>query len=119
MKRLSASMREAEMKRRAEEERKTLEREEQQRLAEHDFQVFLESKFEEFKVGYPTLQRFEQLSTGHDPFCDVIARHGRRWMLEPNHKHYQSQKSENWDPRKILEWGQTYIEKYMCTAEPE
>lgn len=86
-------------------------------VAQDEYQAFLKCKFDEYKAGYPNLHRFEQLRTGHDPFGDIIKKHGDSWMQTPNHKHYRSQ--DNWDPRKILEWGLTYYDKFSMTASPE
>jgi len=100
-----------------ERERLAHEREERRIVAGAELQKFLQSKFEEYKSGYPNLQHFDQLSTGHDPFGEIIRLHGDKWMQVADHAHYRKQ--ETWDPRKILEWGQTYIEKYAPGAEPQ
>eukprot|EP00746_Dinoflagellata_sp_MGD_P001649 gnl/MRDRNA2_/MRDRNA2_103120_c0_seq1.p1 gnl/MRDRNA2_/MRDRNA2_103120_c0~~gnl/MRDRNA2_/MRDRNA2_103120_c0_seq1.p1 ORF type:complete len:1001 (-),score=242.34 gnl/MRDRNA2_/MRDRNA2_103120_c0_seq1:243-3245(-) len=109
--------RKAEEEKRAEERRKAAEKEKKRSAAGAEFLVYLRSKFDEYRDGYPTLRRFEQLRTGHDPFGRYIKEHGDDWMRVPNHRYYRLQ--DNWDPKKILEWGVTYHDKYLPSAEPE
>lgn len=117
IKRMSAERREAERRQKEEEEREARDIEEQRALAQGQLQTFLECKFEEYKGGYPHLTCFEQLNTGYNPFGEIIRTHGISWMAEANHKNYKM--LEEWDPRKILEWGQTYIQLYAPDAAPD
>mmetsp|Transcript_17390 Transcript_17390/g.40608 ORF Transcript_17390/g.40608 Transcript_17390/m.40608 type:complete len:642 (+) Transcript_17390:56-1981(+) len=88
---------------------------EARRQARADFWAFLELKFEEYRRGYPNLTELLQLRTGHDPFGELIKKEGDEWMETPNHKNYK--KHDHWDPRKILEWGVTYYDKYSDDAK--
>merc|ERR1712196_363573 len=38
-------------------------------------------------------------------------------MLTPTHKFYRNQE-DDWDPRKILEWGLTFYDRYSPDSDP-
>eukprot|EP00746_Dinoflagellata_sp_MGD_P043280 gnl/MRDRNA2_/MRDRNA2_205156_c0_seq1.p1 gnl/MRDRNA2_/MRDRNA2_205156_c0~~gnl/MRDRNA2_/MRDRNA2_205156_c0_seq1.p1 ORF type:complete len:501 (+),score=67.52 gnl/MRDRNA2_/MRDRNA2_205156_c0_seq1:37-1539(+) len=94
-------------------QRKLVQENKKTEMAE-DYRDFLKAKFAEYKAGYPNLKRFDQLSTGEDPFENIIKKEKTGWMSDPHHRNYEDYcRSIDWDPKKIIEWGMTFDEKYL------
>lgn len=113
IKRLRAANKEAQARKLLEEQRRREELERKKAEARTEFRTFLEKKFEEYRHGYTNLTSMDQLCTGYNPYVELIESSGVKLEC------FNSVRQEHWDPRKILEWGQTYNDKYLPKATPE
>eukprot|EP00746_Dinoflagellata_sp_MGD_P160101 gnl/MRDRNA2_/MRDRNA2_86805_c0_seq13.p1 gnl/MRDRNA2_/MRDRNA2_86805_c0~~gnl/MRDRNA2_/MRDRNA2_86805_c0_seq13.p1 ORF type:complete len:1017 (+),score=174.25 gnl/MRDRNA2_/MRDRNA2_86805_c0_seq13:62-3112(+) len=85
------------------------------------FEQFLRKAFNEHKWHYENLKLWDQLKTGYVPdFTSVkglpVGNSGRfeTWMLTMSDPRYKSLPESHWNPRKILEWGRTFLDLYLA-----